>query len=66
MSDSTFPQVGPIPLQLKADPVDVIVRITGDFYAGSHQVHAHNSLFKVGGIQLSNNLMVGKAGLKLT
>lgn len=65
-TDSSLPKTGPIPQQLGANPVDAILRITGDFYAGNFKVHADNSIMKVGGISLGGNLSVGTGGIRLT
>lgn len=62
----TFPQSGPIPEQLKKNPVDAILRITGDFYAGDFKVHIDNDRMQIGGITLGGNLSIGTGGMQIT
>lgn len=65
-TDSSLPQTGPIPEHLKTNPIDAILRITGDFYSGNFKVHIDNSIMKIGGINLNGNLSVGTGGLHLS
>lgn len=62
----TLPKSGPIPELLKKNPVDSILRITGDFYAGDFKVNINLEKMVIGGITLEGNLSVGTGGLKLT
>ena len=62
----TLPKLGPIPEQLKKNPVDAILRIIGDFYAGDFKVNIDNEKMQIGGITLSGNLNVGTGEMRIT
>ena len=62
----SLPKSGPIRELLNNNPIDAILRITGDFQAGGHRLIADNSKLLIDTNTLIGNLMVGTGGLKLT
>lgn len=51
---------------LKDNPVDTILRITGEFYAGNFKVSIDNEKMQVGGATITGNLSVGSGGIQMT
>ncbi|MDX1364039.1 MAG: hypothetical protein R3243_07465 [Arenibacter latericius] len=66
VTDQSLPQNGPIKELLDKNPVDAILRITGNFHAGGHKLVADNEKLRVDTNTLAGNLSVGTGGLKLT
>ncbi|GIJ95667.1 hypothetical protein [Capnocytophaga stomatis] len=66
-NDHSLPKSGPIPEMLKKYPIDAILRITGDFYAGDYHIFANNyEMIIGGGITIAGGLSVGTDGMILT
>lgn len=65
-NDPSLPDSGPVKNALDRNPVDAILRITGDFYAGNFHLFADNSMLKIGGIMVIGNLKIGTGGMRLT
>jgi hypothetical protein len=65
-NDLTLPQEGPVFEFLRKEKLDVIIRITGNFYAGPFKLMVDNQYLRVGGITLGGNLSVRTGGLMLT
>jgi hypothetical protein len=65
-NDSTLPQSGPVHEALMKGQFEAIIRITGNFYAGSHLLNVDTNSLKVGGVTSGGNLSIGTGGLKLT
>ena len=63
-TDPSLPQGPPVSAALAS--VDGILRITGDFYAGSHHVIATTTHTQIGGFILVGNVSIGTGGLRLT
>ncbi|NJC27640.1 hypothetical protein [Neolewinella antarctica] len=64
--DSTLPKSGPIREQLKENPVDAILRITGNFYAGDFEVNIDNESMKIDDATVNGNLSIGTGGMQIT
>ncbi|MFK8281001.1 hypothetical protein [Capnocytophaga cynodegmi] len=66
-NDYSLPRSGPIPEMLKNYPIDAILRITGDFYAGNYHIFADNYKMIIGGgVTITGGLSVGTGGMVLT
>lgn len=65
-NDPTLPKEGPVAKKLKMETFDSIIRITGDFYAGSNKLYIDNDSLKVNTSTFRGNLKEGKGGLLLT
>lgn len=65
-TDSTLPQDGPVYEKLKNEKFDSILRITGDFYAGSFKIKLDNQSLIVNTNTFRGNLKEGKGGIRLT
>lgn len=65
-NDATLPQTGPVSQALNRETFDAIIRITGDFYAGTHHLKVNEKTLSVGGITTSGNLLVKTGGLLLS
>jgi len=66
VTDESLPKTGPVRELLDKNPVDAILRITGNFHAGGHKLMADNSKLMIDTNTLMGNLSVGIGGLKLT
>lgn len=62
----SLPKSGPIKDFLINNPLDAVLRITGDFYAGGNKLYADSSKLMIGTNTISGNLMIGTGGLLLT
>ena len=62
----TLPKSGPIPELLEKNPVDAILRITGNFYAGNFKVDIDDDNMQIDRINLGGNLCVGTGGMQIT
>ena len=63
-TDPSLPQYPPVSAALAG--VDGILRITGDFYAGSHHLIVTTTQAQIGGLTFVGNVSIGTGGIRLT
>ena len=65
--DPSLPQTGPISETLDSNPVEAILRITGNFYAGDININIDNEKMVINNmIIISGNLSVGTNGITIS
>lgn len=66
VEESKLPNNGPVVEFLKANKLDAIITITGDFFINGNHIVADNDKMLIGTTTVSGNLGIGTKGLLLT
>lgn len=65
--DASFrPADGPLQAFFAQHPVEAVIRITGEFYAGTHRIRAASGAVPAGGVPREAVPAVASGGLRLT